>query len=187
MEYKEYMDTLGEQIQNARARRMVLGEIQGHIEEQCRAYEAQGMDPQKAMAESIRQMGDPAQTGAELDRIHRPRTPWGLIGLALGLTAVGIIIQCLIFYGIADSPSWTNVWLHHGRNTVVYNLVGLAVMLGIMHLDYSFVGRHPAGQEQISAAHGADAGAKRMIALKSVGSAGEWRFLLRDFFAAGEK
>lgn len=142
MEYKEYMDTLGEQIQNARARRMVLGEIQGHIEEQCRAYEAQGMDPQKAMAESIRQMGDPAQTGAELDRIHRPRTPWGLIGLALGLTAVGIIIQCLIFYGIADSPSWTNVWLHHGRNTVVYNLVGLAVMLGIMHLDYSFVGRH---------------------------------------------
>ena len=58
MEYKEYMDTLGEQIQNARARRMVLGEIQGHIEEQCRAYEAQGMDPQKAMAESIRQMGE---------------------------------------------------------------------------------------------------------------------------------
>ena len=109
------------------------------------------------------------------------------LGLALGLTAVGIIIQCLIFYGIADSPSWTNVWLHHGRNTVVYNLVGLAVMLGIMHLDYSFVGRHPAGQAQISAAHGADAGAKRMIALKSVGSAGEWRFLLRDFFAAGEK
>lgn len=142
MEYREYMDTLGEQIRNARARRMVLGEIQGHIEEQCRAYEDQGMDPREAMAESIRQMGDPARTGAELDRIHRPRTPWGLIGLAVGLTAVGIIIQCLIFYKIADPPSWANVWLYHGRNTVVYNLIGLAVMLGIMYLDYSFIGRH---------------------------------------------
>lgn len=142
MEYREYMDTLGEQIRNARARRMVLQEIQGHIEEQSRAYEAQGMDPQAAMAESIRQMGDPARTGAELDRIHRPRMPWGLIGLAVGLTAVGIIMQCLIFYRIADPPSWTNVWLHYGRNTIVYNLIGLAVMLGIMYLDYSFIGRH---------------------------------------------
>lgn len=142
MEYKEYMETLGEQIGNARARRMVLREIQGHIEEQCRAYEAQGMDPREAMAESVRQMGDPAKTGAQLDRIHRPRTPWSLIGLALGLTAVGIIMQCLIFYRIADPPSWANVWLYHGRNTVVYNLIGLAVMLGIMYLDYSFIGRH---------------------------------------------
>lgn len=142
MEYREYMDTLGEQIRNARARKMVLREIQEHIEEQSSAYEAQGMDPQAALAESIRQMGDPAQTGAELDRIHRPRMPWEMIGLAVGLTAVGIIVQCLIFYGIADPPSWTNVWLCHGRNTIIYNLIGLAVMLGIMYLDYSFIGRH---------------------------------------------
>lgn len=142
MEYREYVDTLGEQIRNARARRMVLQEIQGHIEEQCSAYEAQGMDPKEAMAESIRQMGDPVQTGAELDRIHRPRMPWGLIGLAVGLTAVGIVMQCLIFYEIADPPSWTNVWLCYGRNTVIFNLIGLAVMLGIMYLDYSFIGRH---------------------------------------------
>lgn len=142
MEYREYMDTLGEQIRNARARRMVMREIREHIEEQCRAYEAQGMEPQAAMAESIRQMGDPAQTGAELDRIHRPRMPWEMIGLAVGLTVVGIIMQCLIFYRIADPPSWTNVWLYHGRNTIIYNLIGLTVMLGIMYLDYSFIGRH---------------------------------------------
>ena len=35
MEYREYLDTLGEQIQDSRARRMVLDEIRGHIEEQC--------------------------------------------------------------------------------------------------------------------------------------------------------
>ena len=141
MEYKEYMDTLGEQIRDSRARRMVLGEIQVHIEEQCSAYEAKGMEHAAAMAESVRQMGDPVETGAELNRIHRPRISWSLIGVAVALTIVGILIQCNIFFMIADPPSWSNVWLYYGRNTIIYNLVGLAIMLGIMYLDYSFVGR----------------------------------------------
>ncbi|MDE5891610.1 MAG: permease prefix domain 1-containing protein [Acetatifactor sp.] len=141
MEYKEYMDTLGEQIRDPRARRMVLQEIRAHIEEQCGAYEAGGMEHAEAMAESIRQMGDPAETGAELNRIHRPRISWGLIGVAVALTIVGILIQWNIFFMLADPPSWTNVWLYYGRNTIIYNLVGLAIMLGIMYLDYRFVGR----------------------------------------------
>lgn len=141
MEYKEYMDTLGEQIRDSRARRTVLREIRTHIEEQCGAYEAEGMGHEAAMAESIRQMGDPVETGAELNRIHRPRISWSLIGVAVALTIVGILIQWIIFYEIADLFSWTNVWQYYGRNTIIYNLVGLAVMLGIMYLDYSFVGR----------------------------------------------
>lgn len=141
MEYKEYMDTLGEQIRDSRARRMVLGEIQVHIEEQCSAYEAGGMEHAAAMAESIRQMGDPVETGAELNRIHRPRISWSLIGVAVALTIVGILIQWNIFFMIADPPSWNNVWLYYGRNTIIYNLVGLVLMLGIMYLDYRFVGR----------------------------------------------
>lgn len=141
MEYKEYLDTLGEQIHNPRARRMVLGEIRGHMEEQCAAYEAGGMEHEAALAESVRQMGDPAQVGAELNRIHRPKVPLGLIGLALALTAVGILTQLCVFYWIGDPPSWTNVWLYYGSRTLVYNLLGLALMLGIMYLDYGFMGR----------------------------------------------
>lgn len=142
MEYKEYMDTLGEQIQDPRARRMVLGEIRGHIEEQCAAYEAEGMEREKALAESVRQMGDAAQIGAQMNRIHRPRIPLGLIGLALALTAIGILTQFFVFYRIADPPSWTNVWLCYGPRTLFYNLLGLALMLGLMYLDYGFIGRH---------------------------------------------
>lgn len=142
MEYKEYMDTLGEQIQDHRARRMVLGEIRGHIEEQCAAYEAEGMEREKALAESVRQMGDAAQIGAQMNRIHRPRIPLGLIGLALALTAIGILTQFFVFYRIADPPSWTNVWLCYGPRTLFYNLLGLALMLGLMYLDYGFIGRH---------------------------------------------
>lgn len=142
MEYKEYMDSLGEQIHNPRARRMVLQEIRGHIEEQCGSYEQQGMSHEAAMAEAVRQMGDPVETGAELNRIHRPRLPLGLIGLVLLLTAVGILMQWNIFAGFAGSPAWGDAWRSYERNTILFNLIGLAVMLGIMYLDYSFIGRH---------------------------------------------
>lgn len=77
-----------------------------------------------------------------MNRIHRPRIPLGLIGLALALTAIGILTQLCVFYEISDPPSWTYVWLHSGRRTLVYNLLGLALMLGIMYLDYGFIGRH---------------------------------------------
>ncbi len=142
MEYREYLDTLGEQIQDSRARRMVLDEIRGHIEEQCAAYESEGMERDKALAESVRQMGDPVETGAQLNRIHRPGIPLGLIALALALTAAGILTQICVFYEISDPPSWGYVLQHYVGRTLVYNLLGLALMLGIMYLDYSFIGRH---------------------------------------------
>ena len=43
MEYTEYMETLKEQIQNKRARSLVAEEIRGHIEEQAKEYQAEGM------------------------------------------------------------------------------------------------------------------------------------------------
>lgn len=72
MEYTEYMETLKEQIQNKRARSLVAEEIRGHIEEQAKEYQAEGMSKEDAEREAVRQMGDPVETGCALNRIHRP-------------------------------------------------------------------------------------------------------------------
>ena len=47
MEYTEYMETLKEQIQNKRARSLVAEEIRGHIEEQAKEYQAEGMSKER--------------------------------------------------------------------------------------------------------------------------------------------
>lgn len=47
-DYKEYMKTLEEQIQNKRARALVAEEINGHIEEQAQGYEEEGMSREDA-------------------------------------------------------------------------------------------------------------------------------------------
>ena len=66
MEYTEYMETLKEQIQNKRARSLVAEEIRGHIEEQAKEYQAEGMSKEDAEREAVRQMGDPVETGVEI-------------------------------------------------------------------------------------------------------------------------
>ena len=67
MEYTEYMETLKEQIQNKRARSLVAEEIRGHIEEQAKEYQAEGMSKEDAEREAVRQMGDPVETGCALN------------------------------------------------------------------------------------------------------------------------
>ena len=53
-DYKEYMKTLEEQIQNKRARALVSEEINGHIEEQAQGYEEEGMSREDAKREAVR-------------------------------------------------------------------------------------------------------------------------------------
>ena len=75
MEYTEYMETLKEQIQNKRARSLVAEEIRGHIEEQAKEYQAEGMSKEDAEREAVRQMGDPVETGLSLIHISEPTRP----------------------------------------------------------------------------------------------------------------
>lgn len=41
-------------------------------------------------------MGDPLQTGRELNRIHRPKFPTVLFGITVILTLVGIVMQGIL-------------------------------------------------------------------------------------------
>lgn len=95
-DYKEYMKTLEEQIQNKRARSLVAEEIRGHIEEQAKEYQAEGMSKEDAEREAVRQMGDPVETGCALNRIHRPAFPWKLFVLAVFLTGASMLISLTI-------------------------------------------------------------------------------------------
>ena len=72
---RDYLDAIGEQIENPHARCAIRREIGNHIEEQTEDYHREGMTPLAAAQEAVRQMGDPLQTGRELNRIHRPKFP----------------------------------------------------------------------------------------------------------------
>lgn len=138
MEYTEYMETLKEQIQNKRARSLVAEEIRGHIEEQAKEYQAEGMSKEDAEREAVRQMGDPVETGCALNRIHRPAFPWKLFVLAVFLTGASMLISLTIDAKINED----GVQAAQVGSLFMVNAVSFAMIFVIMYFDYTWLFLH---------------------------------------------
>lgn len=134
MKAEEYLQTLTGQIRCKAARSSVREEIAGHIEEQRLTYESQGIEKEEAEVLAVQEMGDPVETGVELDRIHRPRMSWGMIALAGLLSGVWIVLPKLLSAGNA----YENVNL---PLRIIVAVIGMVMMTAICYVDYTRIGR----------------------------------------------
>ena len=138
MEFEEYMSSLTEQIHDKRAKHLVAEEIRNHIEEQAKDYEAEGLSPAEALKEAVRQMGNPIETGMELNKIHKPRIPWAMLALAIFIMTASIVMQAVIFAeGGNSNSSWAGL-----PSTIIYNCLGFAVILVLLYMDYNFIAKY---------------------------------------------
>jgi len=136
--FNEYMNTLMEQINNKRAKKLVEKEIRNHIEEQTEAYEAEGLNHINAENEAIKQMGNPVETGMNLNRIHRAQMPYSLLAIAFLLTVTGVLMQAVIFPQMSVQYS-SDIYNSYLRKTIIYNIIGFIIIMVILHIDYSFI------------------------------------------------
>ena len=134
---QEYLTTAGEQIRWNLARPPLLAELEDHLRSEAEAAEAAGLDAEAAQSEAIRQMGDPVLIGQGLDRVHRPRPQWGLLGLTLIVAAAATVLRVVltedwIYYGV--------VFLGNDRGLCCLALfLGAAALLAGYFLDASFL------------------------------------------------
>ena len=70
---EEYFEILLEQIRCKKAHASIYHEIRGHIEEQVADNIAEDMSKDDALKAALNDMGDPVQTGVEMDQLHRRR------------------------------------------------------------------------------------------------------------------
>ena len=141
MEYEEYMATLTEQIHDKRAKQLVAKEIRNHIEEQAECYELDGVEHAEAVKEAVRQMGSPIDTGIALNKIHKPKMPWAMLGLVTFLMVSSIIIQAVVFE-VGKSSKWNLNWESLLPKTICYNLVGFAIIMLLLYVDYNFIAKY---------------------------------------------
>ena len=139
MNMSEYLAVVTGQIRCKRARDMISIELSNHMEDQKDAYIAKGLDPSLAETEAVRQMGDAVTVGMELDRIHRPRLDKKTLILMAVISLMGLIMQSTVFRlcrldGIL-SGDVTDVFFQV--------LLGVAIMCGILFVDYTFIGKYP--------------------------------------------
>lgn len=94
--FTRYLEQVAQEIRWKRARLNLMNELKVHLQEQKADYLAQGMDPAAAEQETLRQMGDPAEIGRQLDQLHRPIPQNGfLVGIVV-LMLAGLAIQLTI-------------------------------------------------------------------------------------------
>ena len=138
MKAEEYLKTLTDQIRCKMAREAVRDELLAHIEDQKTAYLSEGMEQEEAEEAAVREMGDPVETGNEMDRIHRPKMAWGMIALITALSIVGYVLQKLIEAKVVEAGGYG--WL--GSRTLLFLIVGLLLMVGVCFVDYTRIGMY---------------------------------------------
>lgn len=131
---KQYVETVTDQIRCKQARALVAEELEQHIDDQTEEFVREGMEPEEAGREAVREMGDPVTTGVELDRIHRPKVEWKLLLLVGVLTFSGLGIQYMLEGGIMS-----DIFVRQ----ILYTVLGIAAMAAVYFMDYTVIGKYP--------------------------------------------
>ena len=129
---RDYLDTVTAQIRWKRARTVVVRELETHLEDQRQEFQAEGHPPEEAERLAVEEMGDPVAVGTDLDRLHRPRPQWGLLGLTLALLLVGSWLR----YALTRAGAPWGEDLDPLR-CALSAAAGAAVLMGAYFLDVS--------------------------------------------------
>ena len=119
---EQYIDTVTGQMRSRRAQTAIAEELRDHMDCQMAEYMAKGMNEETAAAQAVKDMGDPVAVGVQLDQVHRPRPAWGMLALILMLSLMS-----------------TFLWNALGVRNLVPRVIGLAAMVIVYLVDYSFL------------------------------------------------
>ncbi|MGN1230518.1 MAG: FtsW/RodA/SpoVE family cell cycle protein [Anaerotignum sp.] len=137
--FKRYAEKVCEQIRWKKAHGVVAKEIENHLIDQKNAYMDMGDPESIAEEKALLQMGDPVTVGAALDNTHKPAPQWGMIGLVMGLFAIGAFIQFLFSTKLMDE----SFHIVSANALFLFLPLSLAAFVGTYFLDFSFFGKHP--------------------------------------------
>ncbi|XCP84796.1 permease prefix domain 1-containing protein [Roseburia hominis] len=141
MNRRSYLNALLGQIRCKRAWPMIEEELQGHIDEQKRDFMAAGMSEQEAEAAAVLEMGDPFEVGRQLDKIHRPRLPYPLIGFIIGLSSIGVALQIAI-NKLIEMGDGFGLYGRYVQDMFAGMGIGIILMVMICRMDYRVLGKY---------------------------------------------
>lgn len=134
-----YLGTVCDQIRWKRARGVVRRELESHIADQRNAYQAQGMDEETAADQALAQMGDPVEAGLGLDRAHRPRPQWGMLGMVVLLLGIGVLLGTALL----NDKITPALNAHSLPQVLLGGVVGVPLLVLVYLADFTILGKRP--------------------------------------------
>lgn len=119
---------------------MIRKEIEDHIEDRTNNYIEFGMSREDAQERAVAGMGDPLEVGSQMNKLHRPKVPYGMLLIAFALTVFGIIMQTIVFKSVGiDNEVVAGEYM--GRS-ILYNIIGFGIMIAFLFFDYRLIGKY---------------------------------------------
>ncbi|PEF68513.1 cell division protein FtsW [Bacillus anthracis] len=121
---ERFLKEVTNHIKSKEAKDLVAAELDFHLKQAKNMWVEKGLSEAVAEDKAVEQMGSPIKLGRELNKLHKPKVDWFLIGLLVA--AMGLGFLPVITFGHAD------LFL----NKVIFVILGVATAIGIMLLDY---------------------------------------------------
>ena len=129
-----FLEAVDEQISCRLCHEEINEELRGHIEDKAEDYRSYGLSEEEALDRAIRDMGEPDVIGMELNRQHRVRTPWPVLGIIGLLLVIGLAERVMLEGG------WSSLSeLAYSLSDGIYYIWGLALLLLVMYQGYPFL------------------------------------------------
>ncbi|PGU04201.1 cell division protein FtsW [Bacillus cereus] len=121
---ERFLKEVTNHIKSKEAKDLVATELNFHLKQAKNMWIEKGLSEEVAEDKAVEQMGSPIKLGRELNKLHKPKVDWFLIGLLVA--AMGLGFLPVITFGHADLLI----------NKVIFVILGIATAVGIMLLDY---------------------------------------------------
>ncbi|OJE39196.1 cell division protein FtsW [Bacillus tropicus] len=121
---EHFLKEVTNHIKSKEAKDLVAAELDFHLKQAKNMWIGKGLSEEVAEDKAVEQMGSPIKLGQELNKLHKPKVDWFLIGLLV--VAMGLGFLPVITFGHADLF----------MNKVIFVILGVVTAVGIMLLDY---------------------------------------------------
>lgn len=92
--FEEYLSKVTSKVKAKEAREMIKKELHHHLHELSESFQRRGIAEGEAHKKAIQEMGNPFTLGENLNRLHKPKVDWfliGLFGIIAGLSFLPLI------------------------------------------------------------------------------------------------
>ncbi|WP_088349090.1 FtsW/RodA/SpoVE family cell cycle protein [Bacillus cereus] len=122
---ERFLKEVTNHIKSKEAKDLVATELDFHLKQTKNMWIEKGLSEEVAEDKAVEQMGSPIKLGQELNKLHKPKVDWFLIGLLVA--AMGLGFLPVLAFG------YTNDVI---MNKVIFVILGVVTAFGMMLFDY---------------------------------------------------
>jgi rod shape determining protein RodA len=125
--WNHFLSEVTNHIRSKEAKKFVASELEYHLNEVKKEWVGKGLSEREAEEKSVSQMGNPSKLGHELNKLHKPRIDWWLIGLL----AITMALSFLPLITLGDELSDGYLVMK-----AIHILLGVMIAAAMMFIDY---------------------------------------------------